>query len=74
TAAVFYEYLLTFIQEVRQYWNRGINIPIALFLANRYFCLIHRLFLLVVVFVRPYPDVRASLVTAYRAVDGDDRY
>ena len=52
-AAVFYEYGLTSAREVRQYWGRPLNVPSALFFANRYMCLISRIVLLSAMFAEP---------------------
>ena len=69
TAAVLYEYLLTFTLEVRQYWNHSFHIATALFFANRYLCLIHRLFLVAAVFARGSTEVCALIITENWIVD-----
>ncbi|KAH9932945.1 uncharacterized protein B0H18DRAFT_672223 [Fomitopsis serialis] len=53
STAVFYEYGLTSAREVRQYWGRPLNVPSALFFANRYMCLISRIVLLSAMFAEP---------------------
>ncbi|KZT69212.1 hypothetical protein DAEQUDRAFT_738314 [Daedalea quercina L-15889] len=69
TTAVLYEYGLTFERETQQYWSRRLDIPGALFFANRYLCLLSRFVVLIAVFVRPSPASGLFATAVHRIGD-----
>ena len=48
SALIFFEYLLTFDQEVRLFWGKKLTSAAALFFVNRYTTIIYTIYLMLV--------------------------